>query len=227
MKRKITAVLLLLSIILALICCAIVFNKAKEKKFTFWTIQLKPIYEKEINEVIQEFNNKHPEYKVVWVDIPIQEAQKRILASILSSTPPDLVNLNPDFSLILAQKNTLEFFSEKDTEQFLKPFVNHLKYDGKIYALPFYATSPVTIYNKKIYDTCNKNGFIKTYDELFETSPKLKACSKITPFVLGLNENDTLAKILNKYDIENFENEKDIQETIRIYSQSNVLHSPK
>ena len=47
-----------------------------------------------------EFEKKHEGYKIKWIDIPIKEAQKRTLASILSSTPPDLINLNPDFSAL-------------------------------------------------------------------------------------------------------------------------------
>ena len=84
------------------------------KTITFWSIQLKPIYEVQMNNIIKQFENKHPDYKIQWIDIPINEAQKRTLASILSSTPPDLINLNPDFSVLLAQKNTLEFLDDKD-----------------------------------------------------------------------------------------------------------------
>ena len=100
------------------------------KKFTLWTIQLKPIYEKQINNIIVEFEKKHPDYKVVWVDIPIQEAQKRTLASILSSTPPDLVNLNPEFSHILAKKQALEFFNPMKLNHFHEGLVDKLKYKG-------------------------------------------------------------------------------------------------
>ena len=108
-------------------------NIDTRKKFTFWTIQLKPVYEKEINSIILEFEKKHPDYKVVWVDIPIAEAQKRTLASILSSTPPDLINLNPDFSILLAQKNALEYFTQEEASQYIPSLVNKLKYNGKIF----------------------------------------------------------------------------------------------
>lgn len=198
-------------------------KKDERKKFNFWTIQLKPIYEKQINSIIVEFEKNHPEYRVVWVDIPIQEAQKRTLASILSSTPPDLVNLNPDFSQILAQKNALDYFSKNEVKVFHPELVEKLKYKGKIYALPFYATSPVTIYNKEIFDKCSIN-LIKTYDELFNNASKIKACSGIFPFVANINENDTLLKILNKYNINLFESEKEKQELISIYSKFNEMY---
>ena len=113
MTKRIVLIVAILIIFLGAFF-AFKINSEKTKKLTFWSIQLKPIYEKQINEIIAEFENKNPDYKVVWVDIPIQEAQKRTLASILSSTPPDLINLNPEFSQILAKKNALEFFDEID-----------------------------------------------------------------------------------------------------------------
>lgn len=200
------------------------FKQDTQKKLTFWSIQLKPIYEKEINKIINDFEKKHPDYKVIWVDIPIQEAQKRTLASILSSNPPDLINLNPDFSVILAQRNALYTFNEKDTTQFHPNLLNKLKYNNKIYAIPFYATSSTTIYNKEIYNKCQKGEFITSYNDLYKISKDLKACSGISPFASSLNEGDTLAKILNKYNIKSLENQKEIDATTKIYSMFNDMY---
>ena len=221
---------IILYIFLTILILGIVFfgflshKKDTKKKLSFWSIQLKPIYEKEINSIIADFEKSHPDYKVVWVDIPIQEAQKRTLASILSSTPPDLVNLNPDFSIILAQRNALYTFSDENTSQFQEGLLNKLKYNGKIYALPFYATSPVTIYNKKIYENCLDKNFITSYDELYKISNRLKTCSNIAPFAASLNEGDTLAKILNKYDIDKLETKQEINYANKIYSMFNDMY---
>ena len=199
-------------------------SDGSKKKFTFWSIQLKPVYEKEINELIADFEEKYPKYEFVWVDIPIQEAQKRTLASVLSSNPPDLINLNPDFSILLAQRNALYFFDESQTWQFHPELINKLKYENKIYALPFYATSPVTIYNEEIYDKCVKREFIKSYDELFDISNKIKTCSNVFPFVASLNENDTLAKILNKYSIASFSSPQELEDAQKIYSKFDEMY---
>lgn len=224
MKKFFTALLVIALVVLGVFC----YKKHSKnidtrKKFTFWTIQLKPVYEKEINNIISDFERKHKDYKVVWVDIPIAEAQKRTLASILSSTPPDLVNLNPDFSLILAQKNSLEYFDEKETSQYVPALIDRLKYDNKIYALPFYATSSTTIYNKALFNKC---GLVvpSNYDELYKISPKIKACTKIPSFASNIGENDTLAKILNKYGIYSLQTQKQKQDTIHIYNMLNSMY---
>ena len=194
------------------------------KKITLWTIQLKPVYEKQLNNFISDFEKKHKGCKVIWVDIPIQEAQKRTLASILSETPPDLVNLNPDFSLILAQRNALEFFSEEEVKAYHPGLVDKLRFEGKIYALPFYATSPVTIYNKEIYNKCISGKFIETYDELYSISDDIKTCSNVASFAASLNENDTLARILNKYNIINLKDDAQKEKAIQIYSMFDEMY---
>lgn len=199
-------------------------QKQKQKKLVFWSIQLKPIYEKQMNDIIFAFEKKHPNYKIVWVDIPIQETQKRTLASILSSTPPDLVNLNPDFSLILAQKNALYLFDEKDVKDYVPALTDKLRYNGKIYALPYYATSPVTIYNKEIYNKCIGNEFIKHYSDLNSISKKLKKCSTTPVFSGSINENDTLAKILNKYNVFDLSTNYQKEKTFEIFSLFSELY---
>ncbi len=226
MRKRIVLLIVIVLLLISGVCIFKKYVKIKDdrKKFTFWTIQLKPIYEKQINNIIDKFEKRHPEYKVVWVDIPIQEAQKRTLASILSSTPPDLINLNPEFSHILAQRNTLEHFSYDELWQFHPNLIDKLKYKGRIYGLPFYATSPVTVYNKEIYNKCVGSDFIKTYDELYLKSEKIKTCSKIAPFASSLNENDTLYKILNKYNVQKFSAVQEQNLTLRVYSMFNDMY---
>ena len=197
---------------------------SQKKEFVLWTIQLKPVAQEIIEENIEKFEKKHPDYKVVWVDIPIAEAQKRTLAAILGGNPPDLVNLNPDFSVILAQKGALEYFSEQEGEKFEPSSIDLLRYEDKIYALPFYATSSITLYNKELYNSCGYNNPPKTYDELSEIAQNLKACSKIYPFAINLNENDSLAKILNKYNVSEFSDEKDFKNTLFVYKMFDEMY---
>lgn len=224
MIKKVSISLLILLIILSF---GLIFKKKNplnnSKKITFWSIQLKPVYEKQIYNIINEFEKEHKGYKIVWIDIPLQEAQKRTLASVLSSTPPDLINLNPDFSILLAQRNVLEFFKEEDTLDYDKNLIEKLKYKDKIYALPFYFTSPVTIYNKEITDKCLKNK-IKTYDDIYKNSSKIKECSGVSPFVSSINENDTFYKILNKYGVSNLKTNFEKSQALKVYSMFNEMY---
>lgn len=203
MKKLLIALLILLS------CWAVFLITAKKlsskNEVVFWTLQMGD-FSDYMNGIIKDFEKENPDIKIKWVDVPFSEGEKRTLAAILSDNPPDLINLNPDFSAILAQKGTLQKISEQNTQQFNPEIINSLKYNGELYALPWYATSAITIYNKKLY---NKAGFRtppKTYEELIEISPQIKTRTNAYAFMPTITENDTMLKILNKYGINSWEN---------------------
>ncbi len=185
----------------------------KQKTIVFWTLQLST-FDKYINNIILNFEKENPEYKIKWIDVPYAEGEKRTLASILTDNPPDLVNSTPDFSLLLAQKNALYNIQEKNLEQFLPSILKTLKYNGYYFGIPFYATSAVTLKNKELTNTS-----IQTYDELFDIKPK--ANSYVT--MINFAENDTLLKLLNKYNINSPENINS-DESVRLYKKFKKLY---
>ncbi len=191
-------------IIFILILLSIIFiysgikNTGNEKNtVVFWTLQLSS-YDKFINNIISEFEQNNPDVKIKWIDIPYSEGEKRTLAAILTDNPPDLINLTPDFSLMLAQKNVLYLIDKNDLEQFKSSLIETLKYGDKYFGIPFYATSAVTLYNKSILSS----DIPETYDDLFKVIPP------VNKFITMINftENDTLLKLLNKYNINSYEN---------------------
>ncbi len=183
---KKTAIFLITAIII--LSGLFIFKKSPDKNsIVFWTLQLSS-FDKYLNNIIKEFNNP-----VKWIDVPYSEGEKRTLAAILTDNPPDLVNLTPDFSMLLAQKNTLTEIPEDRLKDY--NLTDALKYNGKYYGIPFYATSAVTLYNKSLLP--DLKNLPKTYDEVLSIEPKKG--SYIT--MISLSENDTLLKILNKYNI--------------------------
>lgn len=203
-----------------------IFKKNRKITFTFWTIQLKAPAGRFIEDNIEIFEKLHPGIKIVWVDIPIAEAQKRTLASVLSGNPPDLINLNPDFSSLLAQKGILEYFAEEETNEFHPELIDKLRYNGNIFALPFYATSPVTVYNQKVLNKCFENNYtvVSSYEDVYEISKDIKNCTDRPSIVLNLNENDTFAKILNKYYISDFKDDTELSTLNHIVLMFNDMY---
>lgn len=207
MKKAILIILIILTVIgMALFSrTALQKNKLQQKEVTFWTLQMSD-FSPYMNDVINDFEKQNPTIKIKWVDVPFSEGEKRTLAAILSNTPPDLINLNPDFSALLAQKGTLEKIDENKADQFNKEIINSLKYKGQLYALPWYATSAITIYNK---DLLKKSGFSsipKTYEILGNMAPAIKKRTGAYAFMPTITENDTMLKILNKYGINSWQN---------------------
>ena len=174
-------------------------KKSSDNEVIFWTLQMSD-FSLYMNKVIEEFETQNPEIKIKWVDVPFSEGEKRTLASVLSDNPPDLINLNPDFSALLAQRGALYEIDEQYTGQFNKDIINSLKYNGKLYSLPWYATSAVTIYNKNLL---SKSGaeLPETFEDLVRIAPLIK--EKTGAFVLlpNITENDTMLRILNKYGV--------------------------
>lgn len=190
MKKSLLIYILIFFIILIGL---IMFKDTKQrenKTVVFWTLQLSS-FENYINNIISEFEKENPNVKIKWIDVPYSEGEKRTLAAILTDNPPDLVNLTPDFSMLLAQKNALETIPKEKLEQFLPTLTETLKYNNKYFGIPFYATSAITLYNKEL-----TNKEISTYDELFDIK-----LNNAQTTMLNLAENDTLLKLLNKYDI--------------------------
>lgn len=203
MKKLLIALLLLSGLAIFLLIQA--KKSPNNNEVVFWTLQMSD-FSPYMNKVINDFETQNPQIKIKWVDVPFSEGEKRTLAAILSDNPPDLINLNPDFSAILAQKGTLEEINENDTKQFNEEIINSLKYNGKLYALPWYATSAITIYNKKLYRKAGFSTVPKTYEKLAEISEIIKSKTGSYAFMPTITENDTMLKILNKYGINSWEN---------------------
>ena len=166
--------------------------KLQNNEVVFWTLQMSD-FAPYMNEVISNFEKENPQIKIKWVDVPFSEGEKRTLASVLSDNPPDLVNLNPDFSSTLANKGALWEIDEENTKQFNQEIINSTKTNGKIYSIPWYATSAVTIYNKKLLSSVPK-----TYEQMADLASSIR--NKNAYITLpNITENDTMLKILNKY----------------------------
>lgn len=192
--------IIIISTIIIITGIFFIFKKNKTNdEVVFWTLQMSD-FAPYINGVIEEFETLNPEVKIKWVDVPFSEGEKRTLASVLSDNPPDLVNLNPDFSATLAQKGALYQIPEDKTSGFNSEILNSLRFNGKIYSIPWYATSALTIYNKELLE---KSGIKlpQNYSEIEKSAQTVKNKTNSFIFLPNITENDTMLKILNKYGI--------------------------
>lgn len=203
--RFLKKVILIILIIFAILLTVPSHEPAKSQhEVIFWTLQMND-FSDYMNGVISEFETENPGIKIKWIDVPFSEGEKRTLASVLSDNPPDLINLNPDFSATLAQKGTLYEIPSDAVKDFNSEIINSLKYNGKLYSIPWYATSAVTIYNKALV---KKSGIAvpKTYEELAISAPVVREKTNAYIFLPNITENDTMLKILNKYGVNSYEN---------------------
>ena len=89
---------------------------------------------------------------------------------------------------------------EQYTSQFNPEIIDALKYNGKLYSLPWYATSAVTIYNKQLVSKAGVS-VPKTYEEMGKIAPIIKQKTNAYVMLPNITENDTMLKVLNKYGV--------------------------
>ena len=203
MMKKFLSLLILTITIITLTACSIRQEYA-QKEVTIWTLQMGDFADY-MYRIIRTYEKEHPNLHIKWVDVPFSEGEKRTLAAVMTDNPPDLINLNPDFSALLAQKGTLEEIPLESVENFNPEIIKVLMYNEKLYSIPWYATSAITIYNKDLFA---KSGIIRlprTYNELAAISEKIKANTGTYAFLPTITENDAMIKILNKYGVSEIE----------------------
>ncbi|MBL8518630.1 MAG: sugar ABC transporter substrate-binding protein [Betaproteobacteria bacterium] len=121
----------------------------------FWTMQLSPFHDEFVRGVIRDFEAGHANIRVKWVDVPWSDMEKKVLTSIAAGTAPDLVNLNPQFATRLAEFGALadpeRFLSTAERERYLPAAWSANRMDGKTFALPWYLTTNIVLYNTRIF----------------------------------------------------------------------------
>src|SRR5574344_911544 len=199
----------IISLIVALLVCYYtVFKKAPQttkKEVTVWTLQMGD-FSDYMNNIISNYEAQHPNIKIKWIDVPFSEGEKRTLAAILSDNPPDLINLNPDFSSILAQKGTLQYIPHNKLKDYNQDILEALKYNGQIFAIPWYATSSITMYNKELLKKAGITELPQTYEDFAKISKQIKDKTGKFVYLPTITENDTMLKVLNKYAINSYKN---------------------
>lgn len=144
----------------------------------FWTMQLQPKFTDYFNRLIAEFEAKHPGVKVRWVDVPWTAMQSKILTAVSAGTAPDVVNLNPDFALQLAAKNAWlnlnDYVPAAVRQAYLPNIWQATTLNGQSFAVPWYLTSRVSIYNKALLQAAGVETPPQTYAELAAVAKAVK-----------------------------------------------------
>lgn len=198
--------ILILGVVFGVSSCHKKQEKQRIKEITFWTLQLSDFSEY-INQVIAEYEKIHPDVKIKWIDVPYSEGEKRALAALMSNDVPDLINMNPSFGATMASKGALmnikNYIFQKDYNKYLPESWRSSSISGIIFGIPWYITSAITIYNKKILNDAGITNYnsIKTYENLKKIAPVIKKKTDKFTLMPNLTENGYMLKIFNKYDI--------------------------
>src|SRR3989304_4535791 len=71
-------------------------------RLEFWTISLQPFFTEYMNRLTADYEKANPGVDIRWVDVQFQAIEQKLLAPIARRVPPDVVNLNGEFTVRMA-----------------------------------------------------------------------------------------------------------------------------
>ncbi|WP_017315583.1 ABC transporter substrate-binding protein [Mastigocladopsis repens] len=144
----------------------------------FWTMQLQPQFTNYFKSLIASFESQNPGIKVTWVDIPWTAMENKILTAVSAKTPPDVVNLNPDFASQLAGRNAWLDLDAKVPNEVRSSYLPNIwkasTLNGKSFGIPWYLTTRLTIYNTDLLKQAGISKPPVTYAELAQAAQQIK-----------------------------------------------------
>lgn len=148
----------------------------------FWTLQMMD-FKDTLQPMLDAFEKSHPGVKIKWVDVPFSEGEKRTLTALMaaqwnSGNIPDVINLNPDFSAILASRKALvdmnQYITPEQKAEYLPVAWDTSSLKSQTFGLPWYITSSITIYNKGLLEKAGLSSPPSDYDHLIAYAKTVK-----------------------------------------------------
>ena len=130
-------------------------SEAPDGALQLWTLQLAPKFNTYMEQVIDRWDEEHPDAPVRWTDLPWGSVERKLLAAVFARTAPDVVNLNPPFAANLASKGGLTDLTPllpADAAQRYLPSVWRAARDPKAgqIAVPWYLTVRLSLVNQQL-----------------------------------------------------------------------------
>jgi putative chitobiose transport system substrate-binding protein len=120
-------------------------------ELTFWTLQMLN-FSDYMRSTIWRYERGHPHIRITWVDVPFSEGEKKALSAMLGRKTPDVINLNPDFSAVLASRSALldmnRWISPHVRSSFLPAAWHKASLGSTTFGIPWYLSTAVTLYNR-------------------------------------------------------------------------------
>ncbi|MEB3244675.1 MAG: extracellular solute-binding protein [Vampirovibrionales bacterium] len=199
-------------------------EQATPVTLTLWTLQMQP-FETLVRKAITDFEHQHPGVRVQWEDLPFAEGKKRALAAVLSPRVPDVINLNPGFAALLAQRGALlDMNTELSAEQQAdyvpvvweavqlqrrltagRPVGVGVRHANIAVGLPWYVTTTVTMSNAALLKQAGWQHPPETLAELEQLGHALKPLG-YKALMPAIAENGAFLKLLRRAGLEPVQN---------------------
>lgn len=121
----------------------------------FWTISLQPFFTDYVRGLVAGYQRTNPGVQVKWVDVQIQAIEQKLLAAIAGGVPPDVANLNVEFTARIAERGALVDMDTAvpagDQAKYFPGLWASGRFKARSYSIPWYIAPPVLIYNSELF----------------------------------------------------------------------------
>ncbi len=165
----------------------------------FWTMGLKPQFTGYMEETIAAFEKANPGVDVDWVDLPASAIEQKALSSVAGGNPPDLINLNPAFSSKLARQGALvevgAAIPADVLSQYYPAALDATRIDGKLFGLPWYLSTQVSVINRSNLEKAGVTGLPATFRDLSGHASALQKAG-FQPFLPSFGDGNKLLELM-------------------------------
>jgi len=175
-----------LAIVLAMVSAA---PAAPRTTVEFWTISLQPFFTDFVQGLIAGYERANSGVQVKWVDVQMQAIEQKLLAAIAGGVPPDVVNLNVEFTVRISEKGALLDMDgavpAADRAKYFEGLWSSARFKGRSYGIPWYIAPPVLFYNSDLFKKAGLDPLRPpdTEDEVIDAARQIKDRTKTYGFM--------------------------------------------
>jgi len=150
----------------------------------FWTISLQPFFTDYVNGMISDYQRANPGVQIKWVDVQMQAIEQKLLAAIAGRVPPDVVNLNVEFTVRIAEKAALldldAAVPAAERAKYFEGLWAGGRFRGRSYGIPWYIAPPVLFFNSDLFKKAGLDALNppESEDGMIEAARRIKDRTK-------------------------------------------------
>lgn len=155
----------------------------------FWTISLQPFFNDYVNGLIASYERATPGVRIRWVDVQFGAIEQKLLAALAGGVAPDVVNLNTEMTVRLAERNALVDMDAAVPAAARGRYFDGLwrstQFRGRTYGVPWYVVPNVIAYNAGLYRRAGLNPSEppRTEDEMIRQAQAIKDRTRVYGFM--------------------------------------------
>jgi multiple sugar transport system substrate-binding protein len=147
--------------------------------------------------VVKGFNKKYPQITVKVDVVNWNDVDNKITSEVQANNPPDIAQASADWtglqSIVYPANQVL---SRATRNNVVKSFYNQGKIGGRVYGIPWIASSRALVYNKSLFSKAGISRPPKTWNQYKADAQKLKHARVPTPACIPLGNEEAQAETL-------------------------------